>query len=242
MELAQITVAFGDDKYYREIRCGQGLAVQNSWVQLFSVDSPIKEVDMSIEWPSGKKQSFSEVPVGSLVTVYENSDETADSIGYKLEPYVRKFDRALLAKAGSDIPAEQFILEGAVDASNEASIVAYVSMASWCPSCKRHLPYFQLVKNHFGDQIQVVGVPVDPKDTEEVLQKYQDDFEPAYKLLTNLPNDDREKFDKAVLENLQTDVLPSTILTTSNGTILRIEKGFPTVSDFEKLIDQMKKP
>ena len=83
---AKIRVRAGELKLLREHLCGEGLAGQNSATKIIGTGSA-SQIDVDVEWPSGRRQQLRQVPAGMLVTVYENHAEAGNEQGFTIEPY-----------------------------------------------------------------------------------------------------------------------------------------------------------
>lgn len=66
---AKVVVDLGDRKLLRELRCGDGFAAQNSATLIAGLGNAREAESLSVSWPSGKRQTFTSVAAGTLVTV-----------------------------------------------------------------------------------------------------------------------------------------------------------------------------
>ena len=112
----------------------------------------------------------------------------------------------------------------------------YVAMASWCASCKASIPQLRYLKSTYpADQLEMIGIPIDPKDGVLKLQAYVDQNHPPYSLLNDLTTDELQGF-TAALKDASATVTPATILTDARGNIIKTIRGVPTVSDIAKAL------
>ena len=111
-------------------------------------------------------------------------------------------------------------------------MIAYSSMAAWCESCKRELPQQALLRSSFsGEELQLVGLPIDPDESRETLESYVLEHQPAYDLATKLTGEQRAELRDWLQRKTGSDGLPASVLVDANGHILRVRPRLPTVSE-----------
>lgn len=71
---ATITVTAGGQQYLRELRCGEGLAAQNSKTIMIGVGTNLSIDSAEVVWPSGKKQILEGLKTGTVHTVFEKGE------------------------------------------------------------------------------------------------------------------------------------------------------------------------
>ena len=176
------------------------------------------------------------MPAGTLVTVYENPSHSPTGQPFVFEPY----------KVVS--PSRQSIIDNRWRlsiVSRQSSIVnsklrMYMTMATWCVSCKRELPQLQRLRDQFqSDVLQMYGVPIDSKDVQKKLTAYVAQYKPAYKLLTDLTTDQTAEVQTLVKEELKLDGLPATIITDGDGYVLRTMWNVPSESEVRQLLAEL---
>lgn len=239
---ARVRVQAGELQQLREQRCGEGRAGQNSATMLIGLgQEPVAE-RVIVEWPTGRRQEVTSVEAGTLLTVYENPAEAPDGSGQHREPYV--VEGTSLA-APSAKPATDTRLEwaavGGVDA--QPKLRMYTTMATWCAACKSHIPQLRHIRQMFdADSLAMFGVPIDESDTSEMLEGYQSRYAPGYDVLTELSDGQVDDVRSTVRAELKTDVLPATIVTDGDGTILATLASVPTVSQLRKWLREVSSP
>ena len=77
-----ITISHGDQKQIREVRCGEGLATQNSRTQIIGLGLNETASQISIRFPSGKEVQATDIATGNLVTFHESGEND-----FEVEPY-----------------------------------------------------------------------------------------------------------------------------------------------------------
>ena len=119
----------------------------------------------------------------------------------------------------------------------EAKIRVYTSMATWCPSCLKHLPIQKNLVESAGPSVEMIAVPIDDHDDEPTLKKYVYYHHPAYRLLDTLPAAQRAIF-RADLEKLlgHEPGLPSSVITDASGAVIEVLPGLPTLSQLRRLL------
>ena len=65
----QVVLDVGNGRILRELRCGEGLAAQNSATMIVGIGAEQSVRRMTVRWPSGQEQILENIAVGSLVTV-----------------------------------------------------------------------------------------------------------------------------------------------------------------------------
>lgn len=217
----------------REKRMGEGFASQNSATMLVGVGEASRVAKIEVTWPSGKQSVVSDVGVGQRVGIFEDPADSPDGTGVTLRPY---FDRhvATVGEGGLD-SARRFTVE-AVPARPAAELRMYTTMATWCESCKKHLPQFGVLQEALGEKVALFGLPMDDQDTVEMLRGYVEENTPGYELLAELSAADREVARTLLAEVVRKDVLPSTIVTDAEGRVLLAMAGLPSVSELRALL------
>ncbi len=230
---ARVTVGLGDKTLVREHRCGEGFAAQNSATMILGVGSQELVDFVRVEWPSGRAQETRDVAAGTLLTFSEKAADQADQ-GIKQEPYIRSLSTPAHTNLAENdeqsvvpLPAAQ-----APAGVNENALVMYTTMATWCTSCKEHLPALEHLRQSIPqEQLLMMGARIDDEDSAEELTRYAETYHPAYTLLTELSLENREWLRNHVVEFFDQEVLPVTVIANRNGEIIDTMAGIPTVSD-----------
>ncbi len=218
--------------------CGEGLAAQNSSTKLFGLGAASSGQSIKIVWPSGKVQQAEAIQSGELITFYEDETETEDGTGVSRSSYVKNQNETKSASSFQDRRFQGLKFTHFNEDENEsARLKMYVSMATWCPSCKKHLPELQQLRSMFDrSQLRLIGVPISDRDDAEKLKQYVTEHEPPYELAGVWPANQSFKFFKLALSETKKEVLPSTIITDAKGNVLKIMPGLPSASDIIRLM------
>ena len=114
-------------------------------------------------------------------------------------------------------------------------------MATWCQNCKKHLPQLRILRDKFDSQeLELIAIAIDPKDSESKLLEYQEKNKPAYKLIEPWAPKNVERFNSIIRKNLNLDLLPASIVTNNSGEVLDVLPNIPTVSDLRKALEKTK--
>ncbi len=235
---AVVNVQVGDTKLVREARAGEGFASQNSKVMLVGIGDQ-SEAEVSVDWPSGKRLDYGTVPAGQLAHCYEDKSATFNLSGIELAPYVTEDPFVEIDRV---VDRGTFQLDQRNSASSDKSrLILYVTMATWCPNCKKNQPLLALLREQFGDQVELIGVPVDAEDTAAKLAEYRQKYRPAYELLDPVAAAERAELETLVTSISEQGALPSTLITDRQGRVLDAVGGIPSSSTIARLLDRLPK-
>lgn len=233
---ARVSVSAGSQTLHRELRCGEGLAAQNSRNLFFGLGKEKTVDSIIVNWPSGKISEIENVLAGELITVFENVHQSEDGTGVQRTQYVMDgvadyrqqkhgTSKALFSPSGK----------------RKGNYFMYVSMATWCPSCRRHLPQVKRIRDYFSDeQLALIGVPVDANDSDDMLIKFTNMYQPAYSLKKRWSRLELKKFTQITFDQFSTDLMPATIITDRQGQVLEVFRGVPTVSKIAEILSERK--
>jgi thiol-disulfide isomerase/thioredoxin len=122
-------------------------------------------------------------------------------------------------------------------------LVLYTTMATWCVACKTELPQFLHLRSVFKpEELGMYGLPYDYKEGSERLKAWSVANGPPYELLTNLTKDNIASVKTMVIKTLRFDGVPASIITDTNGRILRMRWGPPSVSELRELLWSQNRP
>jgi hypothetical protein len=102
------------------------------------------------------------------------------------------------------------------------------------------MPEFQRLREIFDeDELAIYGVPIDQEETAEMLQGWASEYQPPYRLLVGLPQEEVAKINEVVLSELRLDGVPAAIVTDASGKVLMARWGVPTVSTLKSFLWRM---
>ncbi len=239
---AKVLVTAGDLELIREHRCGDGMAAQNSATMIVGIGHNDVAQTVAIRWPSGAEQQIDNVPAGTLLTVYENPSQSPNGTAFVRESYVipssRRWD-VVSRPNTARFQIEDLGLDPGSVAIKEPKALLFTTMATWCAACKQHLPQLRQLREKLGPElVQMYGIPIDEADDRDKLAAYAEQHQPAYRLLAELTNEQRNEAKQFVSDSLNADALPSTIVTDVRGDVLLVTTGLPTVSQLLELLSK----
>jgi thiol-disulfide isomerase/thioredoxin len=215
----------------REHRCGEGFAAQNSNTMLIGIGSAENVSRLTVRWPSSRQvYTLQNVAAGALVTVRESTTKP-----FEMGTYLKSLpvaDRPL---------TERPTISFAGPAKPGSKLRLYITTATWCEACLRHLPQINaMTKLLAADGIEIFAIPIDPEDNKAKLEKYLAKWKPAYHLMIDLPVTERAKVNSFLANHTGTESppLPSSVVTDAAGHALLVTTGIPTVSDLRRLLDR----
>ncbi|MGK0188064.1 MAG: hypothetical protein ACI9R3_003856 [Verrucomicrobiales bacterium] len=216
----------------REHRCGEGFAAQNSKTMLIGIGSAENVARLTVRWPSGQVYTLENVAAGALITARESADSPFETSTYLKSlpvPDRQAKERPTFAVAATDSGAK-----------SGSKLRLYTTTATWCEACIRHLPEVNTITELLAaDGIEIVAIPIDADDDKAKLEKYLEEWKPAYRMLIDLPIADRAEVTSflATQTGTESPPLPSSIVTDPAGNTLLVTEGIPSVSDLRRLLD-----
>ena len=254
----RVVVKTGNRQITREHLCGQGFAGQNSSTMTIGIGKATTIDQLSVTWPSGTKQQFTNLASGKLIILFErpaangqlpSAQASSDPAGItisdypqiKLETSTKNAQHAATAIGTRQPTLTTTQLSAAIESSaNENSIgnskiVVLTTMASWCASCAKHQP---LVKNLSADfaasGVSFVGFAGDPDDPIEALHGFVERLDIDYPVISAPDESFRASVETILNSGDGADVLPSTIILDGNGKVLVTHSGIPTASELRQ--------
>jgi peroxiredoxin len=221
----------------REHRAGEGFAAQNSPTMLVGIGDAQRATRLEVRWPSGRSYDTTAVPAGTLVTAYEDPSASPTGAPFVLTRYrVPAGHRAVAASvkvANGSIRAAQEVLPG-----ERARLILYTTVATWCAPCLDELPSLNLLRATFtSEELEIFGVPYDPEETPDLLRSWAERYEPPYRILSELSLEQRDAVIDGALDALRVEGLPAAIVTDTNGEVLLMRWGPPSVSELRVLLE-----
>ena len=226
----------------REHRAGEGLAAQNSATMHIGIGDVERVQRLEVRWPSGRSYDTTAVPAGTLVTAYENPSVSPTGAPFVLTPYgVPAAHRPLMASArlpglpATSIRAVQQVLPG-----DRGRLIMYTTVATWCAPCLEELPALNLLRSTFtSGELEIFGVPYDGEETPAALQAWSDLNAPPYRILSELNIEQRDAVVDGALDVLRLEGLPAAIVTDSEGEVLLVRWGPPSISEIRVLLERL---
>lgn len=261
---ARVVVQAAGRQITREHFCGQGFAGQNTSTMLIGLGEATTIDQLSVTWPSGIKQQFSDLAAGKLIVLFERpaatsqppaTDAGSNSPGitvtdYRQVPIGASQAGQLTAGNKNENPPPNLApteLAAAAESSpsngrtDDSKLVVLTTMASWCTSCAKHQPLLKEMSKQFdSSDVSFVGFAGDPEDPADDLRGFVTRINIDYPVAAE-PNAALRSTVEAILNSGDgADVLPSTILLNSHGQVLATHRGIPTASEIRKHLATMK--
>ncbi len=238
---ARVLLEIGGRTLLREHRAGEGLAAQNSATLRIGIGDAERTDRLEVRWPSGQSYDTTAVPAGTLVTAYENPSASPTGAPFVLTPYgvpAPVARRPLAASAG--IPTPSIRAADQVYPGDRGRLVLYTTVATWCVPCLEELPALNLLRNTFTtEDLEIFGVPYDGEETPEVYEAWSDLYRPPYRILSELNTRQRDAVIDGALDVLRVEGLPAAIVTDSEGEVLLVRWGPPSVSEIRVLLEEL---
>jgi thiol-disulfide isomerase/thioredoxin len=232
---AEVAFELDDLTLRREHRAGEGLSAQNSATMFVGLGTQPAVRTLRVRWPSGREHGTADVAAGSLVTVYEDASQSPSGEAFVVEPYLRTPDTPAVARQTAAEPTLPRLWD---DAEGRPQLRVFTTLATWCPTCRTELPQYVRLREAFDPEVVgLYGVPIDPEDTADKLQRWMEIYEPAYAMLDGLAPDQLDAIRTRTRETF--DAIPTTFITDVDGRILVTTAGVPTVSDLRRELSKL---
>lgn len=234
---ARISVQVGDRTLVREHRCGEGFAAQNSATMHIGLGASLVAERLTVTWPSGRVQELEEATTGSLVTVYENPQDSPTGESFVFASYSPERPVSLPGPAAAPEAAPRLALAGLGASSVSPRLRLVTTLATWCLPCRREVPVLSALSNRFdAAELGLYGVAIDPEDGPEALQQWETELDPPYAMLS-LSAEERTGIQRLVAEQLGSEGVPATLILDPEGRLLHAQWGPPTVSTLRRLLE-----
>lgn len=243
-----VWVTRDDTVVFREHQPEGGYVGQHSNTMIIGLGDRAIADRMKVRWLSGKVQAIENVPARKLVTVYENPAQSPTGEAFVVEDYVRDDSPLRAQVASGDFWKARFLplvpLASTLDLRHEGKalksptgLTLVATMATWCVACVAEMPEFRALREAFDErELTIVGVPVDPEDTAEMLAAWTASHQPPYEIAAGIDPEEIARVNAVTLAELRAEAVPATFLTDSRGRVLMARWGVPTVSDVRGFI------
>ena len=231
---ARIVVDLGNEKITREHRCGDGWSTQNSPTMMVGIGSHTNVVSLTVKWPSGRTTTTQGVPEGTLLTVYENPEDSPTNDPVERNTYRVKASERRMAP----INREVFPI-AAVDSSAKpgARLRVYTTFSTSNQPYKENLPRLRHVRAELGPEgVDIIAVPIDDTDDNQKLADYNIEYRPSTRLI-RIAVSQRAGAAAAFAKVFGAEPpLPSSVITDSSGHVLATQPGVPGISALRKML------
>ncbi len=225
---ARVEVEFDNGRrIVREYNRDGGFKAQSTSTLLIGMGTSPRAKSLRVFWPSGREQTVDDVEAGTLVTLYENAQQSPTGKAAVREAYARDVTVAAVPTT--------LRIEGA---HGEQGLTVYTTMSTFCAVCIKSIPDMLALRDAFGeDELTLVGIPVASVDTDKKLRDYVKKKNPAYAIQIGLPQEVTQRVRDLVVARLQAngESTPASFVTDSTGRILAVRWGIPTLSELKQL-------
>ena len=238
---ARALLEMGGRTLLREQRAGEGLAAQNSATLRVGIGDAERADRLEIRWPSGRSHDTTAVPAGMLVYAYEDPSASPTGAPFVVTPYG---EPAAAPVAPRPVVASRNISAASIQAAHQilpgprGRLIMYTTVATWCVPCLEELPALNLLRATFTtEELEIFGVPYDGEETLETYEAWSQLYEPPYPILSELNSEQRDAVIDGALDALRVEGLPAAIVTDSEGEVLLVRWGPPSISEIRVLLD-----
>ena len=236
---ARLLVEIGERTLLREHRAGEGLGAQNSAMLQVGIGDQEQAKRLEIRWPSGRSYDTTAVPARTMVTAYENPADSPTGAPFVLTPYgVHGAPPPRVASTkipASSIRAAQEVLPG-----SRGRLILYTTMATWCVPCLVELPGLNLLRTTFTTaELEIFGVPYDSEEPLGAFEAWSSRYTPPYRILSELSTTQRDAVIDGALNALRVEGVPAAIVTDSEGEVLLVRWGPPSISEIRVLLARL---
>jgi len=168
---AQVIAECGGRRILRQVVAGSGLVSQSPPTLHFGLGACRRVDRLEVAWPSGERQTFSDLPVNHRIVLREGQEAVAAA-----PLAARNYNRDDLAPNAGDLSATRPDLTWSyLDGSGELSLadldddtVVINFWATWCTACVLEMPELGQLAQSFPE-VRFVGVSIDEgKSAQEV--------------------------------------------------------------------------
>ncbi len=120
----------------------------------------------------------------------------------------------------------------------DSSLTLYTTMATWCLPCRAEIPHLEALRSRFGvDEVAMYALPVDPKDSLEMLDKWMQDTQAPYVMLSDWKRESIQTAEELIFDQLKAANIPASMIADREGNVLLTRWGAPTLSEIAQLLE-----
>ena len=176
---AQAVLSCGGKRQLRQVELGSGFLAQNAPALHFGLGGCSRIDSIEVRWPSGREQTWQELPVNHRITLTEGSEDVAT-----LALEHRNYNRDQLAPAAGELSAprpdsafKRVDGEGSLALADlDAGTAVLNFWATWCTACVAEMPELESLHRRFASRgLRVVGVSLDEGRPEAEVRAFLED-------------------------------------------------------------------
>ncbi len=173
---AQTILDCGGQRQLRQVELGSGFLAQSAPTLHFGLGGCPKIEAVEVRWPSGKVQTWQDLPVNHRITLTEGSDDVQT---VALEH--RNYNRDELAAGAGELSAPRPDLvfdrldgKGTLALADLDDATAILNFwATWCTACVAEMPELEILHRRFGPRgVRVIGVSLDEGRPEDEVNAF----------------------------------------------------------------------
>ncbi len=173
---AQAVLDCAGKRMLRQVELGSGFLAQSAPTLHFGLGGCSRIDSIEVRWPSGREQTWQDLPVNHRVALTEGSGEVQVSA---LEH--RNYNRDQLAPAAGELSAPRPDLafdrldgDGALALADLDGGTAVLNFwATWCTACIAEMPELEALHRRFGPRgVRVIGVSLDEGRPQEKVTAF----------------------------------------------------------------------
>jgi thiol-disulfide isomerase/thioredoxin len=125
------------------------------------------------------------------------------------------------------LEGEELSLKGL---ASQSQLVIINFWATWCAPCIKEMPYFEKIHRKYQSKgVSVLGIAA--QDNTSEVKSFVNERNATYKIALDIQNEWAKAFDG-------TKVLPTTVFLDSGQNVLKIHKGYLTLSELEATVNK----
>ena len=101
-------------------------------------------------------------------------------------------------------------------------------------SHKKHIPDLQRIADTCGEELEIIGLPIDEMESADRLREYSKQQDLPYSVALDLTPAQRMLIEDVFSQIKPVGALPSSVLTDASGRLIAGKPGVPTVSDVQQ--------
>lgn len=229
----------------RESHAGEGFAAQNSSTLVIGVGDAERIERVVVRWPGGATSERADVDTGVVLEAWEDPSQSPEGDAVRvLGPLTAWRELPDAPSPGGTPPAAadfpRALHDLAALGAGAPRLRIYITFATWCAACHAELPVVRRLREAFGEaHLDLVGVPMDGKETGDEVLAFERDRKPSYRVLHGIDGELRQALQAHLDAELVTEALPCAVLTDGAGRVLSTSRAPPTVSELRAWLDRI---
>lgn len=209
--------AGGAAEQMRLVQAGNGFQAQSEGTLHFGLGAAERVDELQVRWPSGREESFADLPADHRVEIVEGEGR----VELSRPPGWRPAEDVVPPPTSTAWRARN--LDGRLYRPPAGKPLLLAFWASWCQPCHAEVAHLNALRRRFGDRLEIVGLSL--ADGAGEARDFARRTAPEYPLLTATPDDLAGLLEAAFGDGVLP--LPSSVLLDGDG---RPQRVFGAVS------------